>query len=139
MRRVLLSSVGVPLRRTCPATASLGPPLLIVPYNPLSFYALPLPHTTQVKEYRYFDPATRGLDINGMLADLAAAPEGATLSCRVVLSWYVYMQSQPSAQLHRAGLHAAGGCTHTKKQDALVAVAQMYTPPQFLMLYACAM
>jgi len=32
-----------------------------------------------VREYRYFDPATNGLDITGMLADLAAAPEGSII------------------------------------------------------------
>ncbi|KAJ9520359.1 hypothetical protein QJQ45_030313, partial [Haematococcus lacustris] len=33
----------------------------------------------QVLEYRYFMPATRGLDIEGLLADLAAAPQGAVV------------------------------------------------------------
>ena len=34
---------------------------------------------TDIREYRYFDPATNGLDINGMLADLEAAPEGSII------------------------------------------------------------
>mmetsp|Transcript_26873 Transcript_26873/g.58642 ORF Transcript_26873/g.58642 Transcript_26873/m.58642 type:complete len:429 (+) Transcript_26873:165-1451(+) len=33
----------------------------------------------EVREYRYFKPATKGLDIEGLLADLAAAPEGAVV------------------------------------------------------------
>ncbi len=33
----------------------------------------------EVKEYRYFKPATKGLDIEGMVADLAAAPVGSTV------------------------------------------------------------
>ncbi|GFR46635.1 hypothetical protein Agub_g8246 [Astrephomene gubernaculifera] len=33
----------------------------------------------QVREYRYFDPASRGLDFAGMTADLASAPPGSVL------------------------------------------------------------
>ena len=33
----------------------------------------------EVKEYRYFKPATKGLDLEGMLADLAAAPVGSSV------------------------------------------------------------
>lgn len=33
----------------------------------------------QVRAYRYYKPATKGLDIDGMLADLAAAPAGSTV------------------------------------------------------------
>ena len=33
----------------------------------------------EVREYRYFKPATRGLDIEGMIADLAAAPTGSAV------------------------------------------------------------
>lgn len=33
----------------------------------------------EVKEYRYFKPSTRGLDLEGMLADLAAAPKGSNV------------------------------------------------------------
>lgn len=33
----------------------------------------------EVREYRYFKPATRGLDIEGMLADLASAPAGSAV------------------------------------------------------------
>lgn len=36
-------------------------------------------HTHQVREYRYFKPSTRGLDIEGLLADLAAAEPGAVV------------------------------------------------------------
>jgi aspartate/tyrosine/aromatic aminotransferase len=32
-----------------------------------------------VRSYRYFKPSTRGLDLEGMLADLAAAPEGSAV------------------------------------------------------------
>ena len=32
-----------------------------------------------VREYRYYDASTRGLDEAGMLADIAAMPVGATL------------------------------------------------------------
>jgi aspartate/tyrosine/aromatic aminotransferase len=33
----------------------------------------------ETREYRYFDPETRGLDIEGMIADLAAAETGSTV------------------------------------------------------------
>lgn len=33
----------------------------------------------ETREYRYFKPATKGLDIDGMLADLAAAPAGSNV------------------------------------------------------------
>ncbi|PNH05724.1 Aspartate aminotransferase, cytoplasmic, partial [Tetrabaena socialis] len=36
-------------------------------------------HVPQVREYRYFAPATRGLDWAGMTADLASAPPGSVL------------------------------------------------------------
>lgn len=33
----------------------------------------------KVNEYRYWDPETRGVDIEGMLADLKEAPENAVI------------------------------------------------------------
>ena len=33
----------------------------------------------EVKKYRYWNKESRGLDINGMLEDLKAAPEGAVI------------------------------------------------------------
>jgi len=33
----------------------------------------------EVKQYRYYKPETRGLDLEGLLADLSAAPEGAVV------------------------------------------------------------
>lgn len=33
----------------------------------------------EIKQYRYFKPSTRGLDLEGMLADLAAAPSGSAV------------------------------------------------------------
>ena len=33
----------------------------------------------EVREYRYFKPSTKGLDLEGMLADLAAAPAGSAV------------------------------------------------------------
>jgi aspartate/tyrosine/aromatic aminotransferase len=33
----------------------------------------------QVRQYRYFKPSTKGLDLEGMLADLAAAPSGSAV------------------------------------------------------------
>ncbi|XP_019860150.1 PREDICTED: aspartate aminotransferase, cytoplasmic-like [Amphimedon queenslandica] len=34
---------------------------------------------TQIREYRYFDPTTRGLDIEGMIQDLKSATEGSAV------------------------------------------------------------
>jgi len=33
--------------------------------------------------YRYYDPATKGLDFNGMVADIEKAPEGSVVMLHV--------------------------------------------------------
>jgi len=55
-----------------------GPKILYVP-NPTwgNHKSIGAKAGLQVKEYRYFKPATRGLDIQGLLADLEAAEPGA--------------------------------------------------------------